>query len=152
MLRLGALVTGLLILAGCGGGGGGQYSGPWGQVSGKVNLGTSPCTESATVTFLSTEGGYTASGELKDGEFRLKYNGGNNIPVGSYNVGISPRLPVEPTNQDPASFFNADGSTKVVERVASKIPTKYQAPGSSGITIQVAEGNNDQISIDLDLK
>lgn len=141
----------LLCLAGCGGGGGGgQYEGPWAQVSGKVNLGTSPCTEAATITFIHADG-HAVSADLKDGQFKLKFNGGNNIPVGKYTVGISPIMPMENPNASPESFFNADGSTKTVEIPVSKIPAKYHQPGSSGIQIEIAEGANDQMTIDLDL-
>lgn len=146
------LAVTLLCLAGCGGGGGGgQYSGPWAQVSGTVNLGDSPCTESATVTFIHADG-HAVSADLKDGKFKLKFNGGNNIPTGKYTVGISPLMPMENPNAPPESFFNPDGSTKVVEIPVTKIPTKYQQPGSSGISIEIAEGKNDQLTIDLDLK
>ncbi|MEZ6039259.1 MAG: hypothetical protein R3C20_02050 [Planctomycetaceae bacterium] len=139
----------LSALAGCGGGGGGSYNGPWAQVSGVVNLGGKPLAEAATVTFLSPEG-YAASGKVDaSGSYKLKYNGANNIPVGTYSVGVLPSLPVEPTNQDPASFFNPDGTTKEVEVVISKIPENMRQPGSSGIQITVVEGPQ-ELPIDLD--
>lgn len=139
----------LLLAAGCGGGGGGSYNGPWAQVSGVVNIEGKPVTENGTVTFISPDG-FAASGQLDGaGNYRLKYNGSNNIPVGTYNVGVLPSLPVEPTNQDPASFFNEDGTTKVVEIVESKIPQKYHQPGSSGLQITVTEGAQ-ELPIDLD--
>jgi hypothetical protein len=145
------LAVSLLCLAGCSGGDGGQYAGPWAQVSGKVNLGGSPCTEPATITFIHADG-HAVSADLKDGQFKLKYNGGNNIPVGKYTVGISPLIPTENPNAPPESFFNPDGSTKVVEIPVTRILTKYHQPGSSGIQIDIAEGKNDQQIIDLDLK
>ncbi len=145
-----ALLSAILFVGCGGGGGGGSYSGPWAQVSGKVNLGDSPCLETATITFLHADG-HAASGDLKDGVFKLKYNGGNNIPVGKYTVGVSPRIPTENPNASPESFFNPDGTTKTVEIVTTKIPSKYLQPGSSGISIEIAEGKNDQITVDLDL-
>ena len=150
LLQRFAVAMSALMLVGCGGGGGGQYSGPWAQVSGKVNLGDSPCMEPATITFLHSDG-HAASGELKDGAFKLKYNGGNNIPVGKYSVGISAHIPTENPNASPESFFNSDGTTKTFEVVSTKIAAKYNQPGSSGIVIQINEGLNDQLSIDLDL-
>lgn len=81
----------------------------------------------------------------------MKFNGSNDIPAGTYRVAVMPHLPAEPTNQDPASFFNKDGSTKVVKTVISKIPEKYRQPGSSGVDIVVKEGQQ-TLKIDLDLK
>ena len=137
-----------LFTIGCGGGGGG-YNGPWGQGDGVVRLDGKPLTEEATVTFLSAEG-YSATGRVDgEGKFRLKYNGSNDLPVGTYNVAVMPAAPVEVENADPASFFNDDGSTKIIERKVSGIPEKYHQPGSSGISISVKEGAND-LKIDLD--
>ncbi len=141
----------LLFLCACSGGGG-SYDGPVGQVSGVVNLGDAPLTESASVTFMSKEG-HVASATLSgSGEYKMKFNGSNSIPVGTYRVAVIPNLPAEPTTkQDPASFFNKDGSTKVVKTVSSKIPEKYRQPGSSGVDIVVKEGSQ-TLKIDLDLK
>ena len=137
-----------LFSIGCGGSGGG-YSGPWGQGDGVVRLDGKPLTEEATVTFLAAEG-YSATGRVDgEGNFRLKYNGSNDLPVGKYNVAVMPSAPVEVENADPASFFNDDGSTKIIERKASAIPEKYHQPGSSGISITIVEGSN-ELKIDLD--
>lgn len=130
---------------------GGDYEGPWGQVDGVVNLGDKPLDENATLTFMSTEG-YTTTAILNgSGEFRMKYNGSNDIPVGTYRISVSPNIPDEPVNQDPASFFNTNGSTKVVKVAATKIPEKYRQVGSSGVEIAVKEGKQ-TLKIDLDLK
>lgn len=140
----------LLFLSACGGGGG-NYEGPVGQVSGVVSLGDAPLTESASITFMSKEG-HVASATLSgSGEYKMKFNGSNDIPVGTFRVAVIPNLPAEPARQDPASFFNKDGSTKVVKTVSSKIPEKYRQPGSSGIDIVVKEGKQ-TLKIDLDLK
>lgn len=139
-----------LFLSSCSGGGG-DYEGPVGQVTGVVNLGDKPLTENATLTIMSKDG-HTSTAILDGtGEFRLKYNGSNDIPVGTYRIGVMPNIPEEPQNQNPSSFFNADGSTKVVKTVTSKIPTRYRATGTSGVDIEVKEGKN-SLKIDLDLK
>jgi hypothetical protein len=147
---LGISCLALLLFSSCGGGGG-NYDGPVGQVNGIVKLGDAPLTESASITFMSKEG-HVASATLSgSGEYKMKCNGSNSIPVGTYRVAVIPNLPAEPARQDPASFFNKDGSTKVVKTVISKIPEKYRQPGSSGIDIVVKEGNQ-TLPIDLDLK
>lgn len=140
----------LLVLSSCSSEGG-SYEGPWGQVSGVVNLGDKPLTENATLTFMSTDG-YTSTAILDGtGEFRMKFNGSNDIPVGKYRIAVMPNIPDEPQNQDPASFFNPDGTTKVVKIVTTKIPARYKATGTSGVEIEVKEGKN-TLKIDLDLK
>jgi hypothetical protein len=142
-------ITCVALAAGCGDGGGGNYEGPWAQASGVIRLDNNPISEEGTISFVSAEG-YTATGAVDgSGNFKLKYNGSNDIPVGTYNVGFLPAMPVQSANNDPASFFNADGSTKVAEKHESKIPAKYHQPGSSGIQIQVSEGAND-LKVDLD--
>lgn len=149
-LSLGFSCLALIILSSCSGGGG-DYDGAVGQVTGVVSLGEAPLTEDATITFMSKDG-HVASATLSgSGEYKMKFNGSNNIPVGTYRVAVIPQLPVEPTSQDPASFFNKDGSTKVVKTVSSKIPEKYRQTGSSGVDIVVKEGKQ-TLKIDLDLK
>ena len=65
----------LLILQGCGGSSSG-YNGPWGQVTGTVQLDGKPIGEPASITFMSSETGFAALGEVDEsGKFRLKYNG-----------------------------------------------------------------------------
>ena len=147
---LGFSCVAFLFLSSCSGGGG-NYNGSVGQVSGIVSLGDAPLTESASITFMSKEG-HVASATLSgSGEYKMKFNGSNDIPVGTFRVAVIPNLPVEPTNQDPANFFNQDGSTKIVKTANSKIPEKYRQPGSSGVDIIVEEGKQTR-NIDLDLK
>jgi len=145
------LALGLLLCLSSCSSEGGDYDGPVGQVTGVVNLGDKPLTEHATLTFMSKDG-YSSTAILDGtGEFRMKFNGSNDIPVGSYRIAVMPNIPEEPQNQDPASFFNKDGTTKVVKIVTSKIPTRYRATGTSGVDIEVKEGKN-TLKIDLDLK
>lgn len=140
-----------LFLCSCSGGGG-DYKGPVGQVTGVVNLGDSPLKESATLTFLSKEGHAVSATLSGDGEYRMKFNSSNNIPVGSYRVAVVPNLPEESnTKKDPASFFNPDGTTKKTTLVTSKIPEKYRQTGTSGLDLVVKEGKQ-TLNIDLDLK
>lgn len=145
---LGITCLALLLFSSCGGGGG--YDGAVGQVTGVVKLGNAPLAESASVTFLSKEGHVGSATLSGSGEYKMKCNGSNSIPVGTYRVAVIPNLPTETAKQDPASFFNKDGSTKVVKTVSSKIPEKYRQPGSSGIDIVVKEGSQ-TLPIDLEL-
>ena len=60
--------------------------------------------------------------------------------MGTYRVSVNPRLPEEMQNPDPAAMFNANGSTKKIAKVITKIPTRYQQVGSSGIEVVINEG------------
>ncbi len=140
-----------LFLCSCSGEGG-SYSGPVGQVTGVVNLGDAPLKENATLQFLSKEGHAVSATLSGDGEYRMKFNGSNSIPVGTYRVAVIPNLPAETnTSKDPASFFNPDGTTKKMTFVTSKIPEKYRQTGTSGLDLVVKEGKQ-KLDIDLDLK
>ncbi len=140
---------GFLLLLGCGGGSANEYSGPYGQATGVVRLDGKPLTETASLTFLSGDGFAVTGAVNESGEFRLKYNGSSDIPVGKYNVGITSNVSAAPVSQNPADFFNADGSTKVVEIKSTKIPAKYGQPGSSGLQIEIKEGSQ-ELKVDLD--
>lgn len=141
----------LILLSSCGGSSG-DYSGPVGQVQGVVNLGDGPLTENATVNFLALKEGFAMSAALKDdGVFKLKFNGSNDVPVGTYRVSVSPTLPENTANLDPKSYFNKDGTTKKMEKLISKVPARYRQTGTSDLNIVVKEGKQ-KLDIDLDLK
>jgi|GEM_PF-747109 len=141
----------LLLLSSCSGGGG-EYSGPVGQVEGVVNLGDAPLKENATVTFLAAKEGHAMTGELTgDGKFKLKYNGSIDVPVGTYRIAVAPNLPESLRDTDPKSFFNANNTTKKMEKMVTKVPARYRQTGTSGVDIVVKEGKQ-KLQIDLDLK
>lgn len=92
-----------------------------------------------TVLFIS-DGGQVASAEIgKTGEYSLK------CPPGSYHVAISP--PAEP---DPFAPKDAPGpAPSEAMTLAKKVPRRYQDVSSSGLLLNVGQGQN---QFDIQLK
>ncbi len=106
----------------------------FGDVQGKLTLNGAPL-PNAMVVFNRPESGHGGSAVV-DGEG--KYIVTDKLPVGSYQVVISP-APVKPPNPgEPAPTIPPN-----------KIPAKYSNPASSGLTAEVAPGEN---TLDFDLK
>lgn len=130
----------VLALAGCGGGGS-DFSGPTGKVSGKAAYKGTPLPEGSTVTFISTEG-YVASGATAaDGSYKLTYEGSENVPAATYKVQLSPPVST-------ASDQLIDPS-KPLTKASELFPSKYAASSTSGLQFIVQEGENPPIDIEL---
>ncbi len=129
----------ILTLAGCGKSG---FSGPTGQVSGKVTLNGAPLREGSRITLISTQG-YMASGATTaDGSFKLTYDGSENTPAATYKAQLSP-----PVSTAPAALI--DPSKPLPAASPDSFPSKYAATATSGLEFVVKEGVNPPINIEL---
>jgi len=107
----------IVLIAGCSGGD------PVASVTGKVTVDGEPVTE-GMVLFLS-EKGAGGSGELQaDGTYTLQ------CPPGQYKVAVAPPESTDPTPAPAKPPEEGD------------IPYQYQDVGSSGLTAELAEGEN----------
>ena len=140
-------VTLLFFIAGCGGGGGDGYSGPRGQVSGKVTFEGKPIPEGSTVLFQASVKGasYTATGAIKaGGEYELKYADGAMLPAVAYQIQIQP-----PSSGAASASSDPAGLAKIsTEAPPPPFPAKYSLTAKE-LSFTVKEGKN---SADFELK
>jgi hypothetical protein len=128
-----------VAFTGCGDDG---YSGPTGTVSGTVTMDGTALSTPANVTFMNAKKGFTASGQTDaSGKFSLITNESPDIPVGTYDIAVTPVENEEMTPEQAmeASMNSEDGS---IDSKNDTIPAKYGSPGSSGLSFEVKEGEN----------
>ncbi len=125
------------ILAGCGG----KPGVPKGTAAGKVTVNGVPVTE-GTIIFENVEMGVSAMIPLKnDGSYVVQTFEGAGLPVGVYQVAVSPRkisngeFPkmVQPSKEPPPPY---------------PVPEKFRAVASSGWTAVIQEGTNPPFNFD----
>ena len=145
-----------MLLAGCGGGGDG-FTGPRGQVSGKVTFNGQPVPAGSTVVFQTGEGkSYLASGVVEaDGTYELQYDRQANIPGVKYLVQITPPAgaagdgtPVDPMKMD-MTKTDVKQAKKSAKSATSVFPAKYFSSLTSGLSFEVKKGGN---TADFDLQ
>lgn len=108
------------------------------------------------VTFRNDDKGLVAGMQLDaEGRYQLRFAGGLQIPVGAYDVTISPPEPHVPTAGELAS---GDAAVKtsgahpeggLARHASPDIPQKYRSPKTSGLTFEVNAGEN---TFDLDMR
>ncbi len=127
----------VLSLAGCGG----KPGVPKGTAEGKVTVGGTPVTE-GTIIFENVEMGVSVMIPLKnDGSYTVQTFEGPGLPVGVYQVAVSPRkisngeFPkmMQPGKEAPPPY---------------PVPDKYRAVASSGWTAVIKEGTNPPFNFD----
>ncbi len=111
-----------------------------GTVQGKVTLDGAPYT-GASVVFSSLETGQGGAAEIQsDGTFSIE----TPLPVGSYTVYLEPKAGAsEPVDPSVAGFESAGSE------VDESVPSKYWSEAESDIKKDVAEGANDDVTIEL---
>ncbi|MCI0459742.1 MAG: hypothetical protein L0Z62_22560 [Gemmataceae bacterium] len=118
-----ALVTALLVL---GVGGGCSKGKTMGKVSGQVTYKANPITE-GQVHFISKSGQGAAVNISGSGDYSAE------LETGTYSVYVAPHPPGQ---------TGPPGEVKTPKQPASVIPEKYRQPETSGLTIDVKEGDN----------
>lgn len=144
-----------LLSVGCSGGQSDGYTGPRGQVTGKVTVDGQPLAKGCQVYFQADKGGYTAAGVVgDDGQYTVAYAGGSGLPIGDYRVQLSPPLVVDPapaaTPVDPtqmAGRMKLSAKSKRPEE-AGPFPSKYLSMETSGMKFRV-EANQNTANFDL---
>lgn len=124
---VGACLLSLALLTGC------ETSEPIGEVSGKVTLDGKPVTAGGVI-FSNTEKGVHVLVPIKsDGTYQLETAAGYGVPLGTYQVAVSPPIP-EPVM--PGAPKPEATSQPIV------IPVKYQKPGGTGLETTITNGTN----------
>lgn len=99
-----------------------------GEVEGTVKLAGKPLA-AGTVAFQDTTTGATDAAKIgAGGQFKLE----SPLPVGTYQVSITPPPPPRPDDEAAGKLANAGPS----------IPDKYQDGSTSGETVEVKKGPN----------
>jgi hypothetical protein len=110
-----------------------------GPVSGRVTLAGEPVKQ-GYVIFRSDARGVHIMAEIDDrGEYRVSMAGGFGLPLGDYQVYLSPpvaEVPFGPAKEPPRPSEVA------------KFPEKYLQPQTSGLTLSVNRGEN-RLDIDM---
>jgi len=109
-----------------------------GKVYGKVSFRGEPVSE-GVILFANQEKGIHMMAKLRsDGSYTVETASGAGLPLGTYQVSITPPvLPPDPKNPPPSR-----------ERYGN-IPEKYSRPETSELTLTVNEGEN---RLDVDMK
>lgn len=119
-----ALTLGLTMIgtAGC------NKPAPAGKVKGKVLLNDKPYSEAA-VSFMDLQSGQAGSADIQpDGTFQLT----TPLRPGKYTVFLSPKVVTADTTEAPKPIST--------DRT---VPEKYWSETTSGITVEIKEGDND---------
>lgn len=139
-----ALLAGI---AGCGRNTGDGYSGDRGQVSGKVTVDGQPLANGCQIIFMSSTGGYTASGVITDGgSYKLVYPDAGGLPAVEYMVQFTAPVtpdtaaPVDPSQM--AAKMKLGPKAKADADATGPFPLKYASTHTSGLTYKVEAGEN----------
>ncbi|MDZ4819906.1 MAG: carboxypeptidase-like regulatory domain-containing protein [Planctomycetota bacterium] len=137
-----ALSLSLIVIVSVSVGGCGKRTPPYGKIAGRVTMNGKPVNH-GSITFTG-EGVGSMYNLGPDGEFEAKSYDLPGLPVGKYKVAISPlsyrtSKTVENIQQNP----NAGAAAKV------EVPVKYHSAETSGLTIDVVEGENPPFNRDL---
>ncbi|MDD3587443.1 MAG: carboxypeptidase-like regulatory domain-containing protein [Thermoguttaceae bacterium] len=117
----------LAVVPGCG-----PKAPATGKVSGKVTLKGAPVT-TGSISLYSLAKGTGASSEFDaQGNFKM-----DKVPLGKYAVAVEPPIPE----------IVVGGPPKKIEGI--KVPDKYADAATSGLSVEVKEGDN---RLDLELK
>lgn len=138
----------VLLLAGCGGGGG-LPEGETGTVSGRITFEGKPVPEGCGVVFMRDKGGYVGTGKTdSSGQYLLYMRDGLQIVVGTYRVSITPPNPVANLDQDEIMRLQSAGKLPDTSKM-KEVPDRYRDPENSKTIFEVKPGSN---TFDLDMK
>ena len=140
-LQFGFFLPLLLILSGCGNGGG-----PVGYVSGKVTLPDGKSPAGLLVRFVDGSTGVGATSVVaEDGTYTLKHKGASGVPVGSFKVSVTAYIP-HMSDREYSSFMAASPEERKRiedEQNAEKgrVPKKFHNQNTSGLTYEIVSGS-----------
>ena len=126
-------LSALIVMIGLVGGCSGRVEEESGWVTGQVTYQGTPVTE-ATVMFTNREKSVAMTAQVdKEGKFQIRRAGTNGLPLGAYQVTVSPPrvdLPLGP----PPPGWN--------DKKYPNIPDSYRNPATSNLSATVADGEN----------
>jgi len=128
------LLLTVAFVSGCSSDSGPVDRGPLGTVSGTVTFGGQPATE-GSVDFYENAKGFIAHATIgSDGKFQLSPG----TPVGNYKVTVTPPQ-TEVQEIDPVAVETAEPPP---EKKYPNLPEKYRQTSTSGLTLEIKEGEN----------
>lgn len=129
-----ALLACLLTIAGCA-----DKPPALGVVRGRVTLDGKAVT-GATVFFQNTETGVAMNAPLdSDGRYEVKSYQGAGLPPGKYMVAVMPGGVMRPEEDGPLA---GDAKAERAKLPVTPVPEKYHTGTTSGLTVEVKEGEN----------
>lgn len=128
------LVVPALTISGCGPGR------ERGTLSGTVKFQGQPVTEGMVILSDEKDGTFMTAEIQPDGTFEPKTAEGKGIWAGQYRVAVAPKL-AEP------EMGASKGPPKIP--LPSNIPTRYWKPETSRLSVDVREGQNETLAIEL---
>ena len=105
---------------------------PMGKVFGRVTLQEQPLGEGSIIFTNAEKGVYITAALQHDGSYEVESSGGRGLPLGNYRVYLAP-APGEPLTK-------ANPVPKA--RPGPAIPARYRDAKSSGLKLEVKEGDN----------
>lgn len=122
-----AIVLGLLVLASCS-----TRGEELGKVRGQVSCDGQPVAEGLLIFSNAAKGVHIVAPLRADGSYEVEMAEGHGLPLGVYQVYVSPPLPDLPAVGPIAS--------KPLAKEYANIPKRYRDPKTSGLTVTVPRG------------
>lgn len=144
MRAIGPLLISVTLVVGCGPAVDG-YSGPRGNVAGRLTIDGAALRNGCQVVFMAARGCFIASGAVaEDGRYTLLYRVSQGLPVGDYVVQLG--LPSDYA----ASIAGPSGGPQVTDvsaitkawKAGMPFPERYLATSTSGLNFTVQPGTN----------
>jgi len=132
----GLLVCLCLAVAGC------SSRPPVGEVTGQVTYKGQPVTDGVIVFNNEAKGVFMTAKLDKEGNYVFHTARGAGLPIGSYQVSITPPRPDLP--------FGAPPQPPPENPDYPNIPEKYRKPETSGFTAEVQQGANESFNFNME--
>lgn len=104
-----------------------------GGVSGRVTFENEAVSDAMVIFQNPAKGLYKRANVGEDGTYRVKTVDGYGLPLGDYEVYVSPRLPDIPMGPVTKPLPTLD---------VSKMPERYRDPATSGLRLTVKDGKH----------
>lgn len=130
-----------VAFVGCGGDGGGAEDWKLAPISGVVKLQGKPM-EKPVVTFIPDKGPSAVGIGDETGAFTMRTNGSKGVVIGKCKVTVT-------SSGGVAAIPPSDGNEmKLVAK--GKLNNKYASPDTTDLIVEVPEGGNEKLTLDLD--
>ena len=113
-----------------------------GIVAGKVTFGGNSVSP-ATIRFEDSSGGAPTADIQPDGTYQVRTYKDVGLPVGTYKVAVTPG------SMKPPETLPLAGEKTPQRQETSAIPEKFHSTATSGLQVEVREGENPSFDFDL---